>query len=82
MLENEVLRKTFGVKTHKITGEWRKLHTSELYAFYSLLNIIRNLKSRRLRRTGHVACMELSRKAYRVLVGTPEGKKTFRETET
>ena len=45
---------------------------------YSSPNIIRNLKSRRLRWAGHVARMEQSRNAYRILVGKPEGK-IFRE---
>ena len=55
MLVNKVLRKIFGSKRDGITGEWRKLHNAELYALYSSPNIIRNLKSRRLRWTGHVA---------------------------
>ena len=75
MFENKVLRKLFGAKRDEITGEWRKLHNSELHALYSLPNIIRNLKSRRLRWAGHVACMEQSRNAYRVLVGKPESKR-------
>ena len=62
------LRKTF-------TGEWRKLHNAELHALYSSPNIIRSLNSRRLRRAGHVARMEQSRNAFRVLVGKPEGKR-------
>ena len=65
----------FGTKRDEITGEWRKLHNAELHALYSSPNIIRNLKSRRLRRAGHVACMEQSRNAYRVLVGKPESKR-------
>ena len=46
VLENKVLRKIFGAKKDEITGEWRKLHNAELYALYSLPNIIRSLKSR------------------------------------
>ena len=49
---------------------------------YASPNIIRNLKSRRLRWAGHVARMEESRNAYSVLMGSPEGKNTFRETKT
>ena len=52
-----------------------KLHIPELHALYSSPNIIRSLKSRRLRWAGHVAHMEQSRNAYRVLVGKPEGKR-------
>ena len=72
MFENKVLRKIFGFKNYEITGEWRKLHNVELYALYSSPNIIRNLKSRRLRWAGHVARTEQSRNAYRVSVGIPQ----------
>ena len=73
MFENKVLRKIFGAKRHEIAGEWRKLHNAELHALYPSLHIIRNLKSTRLRWAGHVARMEQSRNAYRVLVWKPEG---------
>ena len=59
--ENKVLRKIFGAKRDEMTGYWRKLHNAELHALYSSPNIIRNLKSRRLRWVGHVARMEQSR---------------------
>ncbi|KAJ4443792.1 hypothetical protein ANN_05572 [Periplaneta americana] len=75
VFENKVLRKIFGAKRDEVTGEWRKLHNTELHALYSSPNIIRNLKSRRLRWAGHVARMGESRNAYRVLVGRPEGKR-------
>ena len=75
VLEIKVLRKLFGAKRDEITGEWRKLHNAELHALYSSPNIIRNLKSRRLRWAGHVARMEQFRNAYRVLVGKPEGNR-------
>ena len=70
MFENKVLWKISGAKRDEIAGEWRKLHDrpTELQALYSSPNIIRNLKSRRLRWAGHVARMEQSRNAYRVLV--------------
>ena len=55
VFENKVLRKIFGAKKDEITGEWRKLHDAELHALYSSANIIRSLKSRRLRLAGHVA---------------------------
>ena len=64
MFENKVLRKILGAKSDKITREWRKLHNAELHALYSSPNIIRNLKSGRLRWAGHVACMAGSRNAY------------------
>ena len=58
VFENKVLRKIFGTKRDEITEEWRKLHNVELHALYSSLNIIRNLKSRRLRWVGHVERIE------------------------
>ncbi|KAJ4438068.1 hypothetical protein ANN_14007 [Periplaneta americana] len=73
VFENKVLRKIFGVKRDEVTGEWRKIHNAELHEFYSSLDIIRNIKSRRLRWAGHVACMGESKNIYRVLVGRLEG---------
>ncbi|KAJ4436836.1 hypothetical protein ANN_16968 [Periplaneta americana] len=75
VFENKVLRKIFGAKSDEITGELRKLHNTELHSLYSLPDIIRNIKSRRLRWAGHVARMGESRNAYRVLVGRPAGKR-------
>ena len=63
MFENKLLRKIFEAKKDKITGEWGELHNAELHALYSSPNIIKSLKSRRLRWTGHVARMEQSRNA-------------------
>ena len=57
-----------------ITREWRKLHNEELNDLYSLPNIVREVKSRRMRRNGHVARMEEGRGVHRVLLGKPEGK--------
>ena len=59
----------------KVTGEWRKLHYEELSDLYSLLNIVRVVKSRRMRWAGHVARMGQGRGVHRVLVGKPEGKR-------
>ncbi|KAJ4450850.1 hypothetical protein ANN_02281 [Periplaneta americana] len=75
--ENKVLRKIFGAKRDEVIGEWRKLHNAELHGLYSTPDIIRNIKSRRLRWAGHVARMGESRNAYRVLVGRPEGIRPF-----
>ncbi|KAJ4443847.1 hypothetical protein ANN_05634 [Periplaneta americana] len=75
VFENKVFRKIFGAKRDEVTGEWRKLHNTELHALYSSPDIIRNIKSRRLRWEGHIARMGESRNAYRVLVGRPEGKR-------
>ena len=74
-LENKILRKTFDAKRDETTGEWRKLHNAKLHALYSSPNIIRNLKSRRLRWAGHVAFMKESRNSFRVLMGRLEGER-------
>jgi hypothetical protein len=65
----------FGPKRDKVTGEWRKLHNEELHNLYSSPDIIRQIKSRKMRWTGHVARMGKERKLYRVLVGKPEVKR-------
>jgi hypothetical protein len=57
VFENRVLRRIFGSNRDEITGEWRGLHKEELYAVYSLSNIIHVIKKGRVRWTGHVACM-------------------------
>ena len=69
------VRRIFGPKGDEVTGEWRRLHNKELYALYSSPNIIRVIKSRRLRWAGHVARMGERRGAYRALVGKPEGRR-------
>jgi hypothetical protein len=58
-----------------IMGDWRKLHNEELHNLYSSPNIIRMIKSRRMRWAGHVPRMGETRNAYRILVGKPEGKR-------
>ena len=61
-------------KRDEVTGEWRKLHNEELSDLYSLPNIVRVVKSRRMRWAGHVARMGQGRGVHRVLVGRPEGR--------
>jgi hypothetical protein len=75
VFENRVLRKVFGPKGDKVTGEWRKLHNEELNDLYPLPNIVRVVKSRRMRWAGHLARMWEDRGVHRVLVGKPEGKR-------
>jgi hypothetical protein len=70
-----VLRKIFGPKRDEVTGEWRRLHNKEIYGLSSAPNIVRGMKSRIMRRAGHVAHTGEKRCAYRVLVGKPEGKR-------
>jgi hypothetical protein len=74
VFENRVLRKIFGPKREE-DGSWRKLHNDELHSLYSSLNIVRVIKSRRIRWAGRVARMGQGRGVYRVLVGRPEGKR-------
>jgi hypothetical protein len=74
VFENRVLRRVFGPKRDEVTGEWRKLLNEELNDLYSLPNIVRVVKSRRMRWAGHVARMGEDSSVYRVLVGEPEGK--------
>ena len=69
VFENRVLRRTFGPKGYEAKGEWRRLHNDELYDLYCSPNTTWMIKSRRLRRAGHVASVEDRRHAYRVLVG-------------
>jgi hypothetical protein len=70
-----ILRRIFGPKRDEVTGEWRKLHSVELLNLYSTPDIIRQVKSRRIRWAGHVVRMGEERKVYKVLVGKPEGKR-------
>jgi hypothetical protein len=58
-----------GPKRDEVTGEWRQLHNEELHNLYFPPNIVRVLKSRRVRWVGHVACMGEERGMYRVLMG-------------
>ena len=58
VFENRVLRRIFGLKRDKVTGEWRKLHNEELNDLYCSPNIVRVIKSKRMRWVDHVARME------------------------
>jgi hypothetical protein len=74
VFENRVLRRIFGPKRDEVTGGWRKMHIGELQNLYSSSDIIRQIKSRRMRWAGHVARRGEGRKLNRVVVGKPEGK--------
>ena len=69
------MRRIFGPRRDEVTGEWRRLHNEELNDWYSSPNIVRVIKSRRMRWAEHVARMGEERGVYRVLVGKPEGKR-------
>jgi hypothetical protein len=75
VFENRVLRTIFWPKRNDVTGEWRKLHNEELHNLYSSPNIIRQMKSRRMRWAGHVVRVGRERNVYKVLVREPEGKR-------
>ena len=75
VFENMVLRRIFGPRRDEVMGEWSKLHNEELNDLYSSLNIVRVIKSKRMRWAGHVARMGEERGVYRVLVGKPEGRR-------
>jgi len=70
-----VLRRVFGPKRDEVTGEWRKLHNEGLRDLYSLHNIARVVKPRRMRWVVHVERMGEGRGVHRVLMGKPEGKR-------
>jgi hypothetical protein len=73
-LRKECLRKIFGPKREE-DRVWRKLHNDELHSLCSSPDIVRVIKSRRMRWAEHVARMGKGRGVYRVLVGKPEGKR-------
>jgi hypothetical protein len=74
VFENRVLRRIFWPKREE-DGSWRKLHNDKLHSLYSSPNIVRVIKSRRVRWAGHVVRMGDGRGFCRVLVGRPKGKR-------
>jgi hypothetical protein len=74
VFENRELRRIFGPKREE-DGSWKKLHNDELHSLYSSLNIVRVIKSRRIKCARNVARMEDGRGVYGVLVRMPEGKR-------
>jgi hypothetical protein len=57
MFKNRVPRKIFGTKREEVVGGWTRLHNEELRNFHASPNVIREIKSRRMRWAGHVACL-------------------------
>ena len=78
VLENRILRRIFGPKRDE-SEEWRSLHNEELHSLYLSPNIVRVIKSRRLRWAGHVARMEESRSAFKNVYRHTYRKETFRK---
>jgi hypothetical protein len=66
VFQNRVLRRIFIPKRDEVKGEWRQLHNEELHILYSSPNIIRQIKSRRMRWAGHVSRMGEEKNVYRV----------------
>jgi hypothetical protein len=75
---NRVLRGIFGPNGDEVTGQWRQLHSGELHNLYSSPDIIRQIKSWRIRWAGHVARIGKDREGYKILVGKPEGRRPKR----
>jgi hypothetical protein len=75
VFEYRVLRRIFEHNRDEVTGEWRKLHNEELSDLYSLLSIVRGIKTRTIRWAGRVARMGKGSGVYRVLVRKAEGKR-------
>jgi hypothetical protein len=75
VFENRVLRRIFRPKRDEVTGDWGRLHSGELHNLYPSPDRITQIKSRRMRWAGHVACMGEGRNVYRILMGKPEGKR-------
>ena len=73
MFENRVLRGISGSKRDEVTGEWKKLHNEELNDLYSSPNIVRAIKSRKIRWAGHIARIREKRGVYRVFGGETWG---------
>jgi hypothetical protein len=80
VFENRVLRRIFGPKRDEVTGERRKLHYEELHNLYSSPDIIRQIKSRRMRWAGHVARMG-EEKTVQSFGGKARRKETTRKTK-
>jgi hypothetical protein len=75
VFENRLLRRIFGPKRDVVTGDGRKLYNKELDNLYCLPSVVGMIKSRRVRFTGHVACMGENINESGILVGKPEGKR-------
>ena len=80
IFEKRILKRIFGPNSD-VNGEWRRLHNEELHSLYRSPNIVRVIKSRRLKWARHVARMEEDRSTFKILKGTPAGKRPRRRCE-
>jgi hypothetical protein len=78
VFEDRVLRRIFGPKKGEVAEEWRRLQSEELHNLKVLLNIVRVIKSKRIKWTGHVARMGELRNAYNILIRRTKGKRNFK----
>jgi hypothetical protein len=76
VFENRVLMRIFGPKREEDRA-WKKMHNNELHSLHSSPNIVRVIKSRRMRWAGHVARMREGRGVYSVLIARPKGKRSL-----
>jgi hypothetical protein len=81
MFENRVLRRMSGSEREEVTGEWRKMHSEELHNLYYSTDIIRLIKSRRMRCAGHVARMGEGRNVYRFWWESPRDKDHLKDQD-
>jgi len=76
VVENRILRRTFGPKRDE-NGEWRRIHNEELHSLYRSPNIVRVIKSRRLKWAGHVTGVKEGRRAFKILTIKHTGKRSL-----
>jgi hypothetical protein len=77
VFENRLLRRISGPKRDEMAGGWRKLLNENLHNFYSPPNVIRVIKSRKVRWAGRVAYMGETRDAYKMLLGKAGGRNHY-----
>jgi hypothetical protein len=82
VFENRVLRRVFRPKRDEVTGQWRKLHNEELNDLYSLLNIVRVVKSRRMKMGGACSTYGRGERCTQVVGGEARGKEATGGTQT
>jgi hypothetical protein len=81
VFETKVLRRIFGPKRDEVTGEWRKFHNEDLRDVDSSPNIIRMIKSRRMKWAWNIAQMGGEEDHVQVIGGKARGKETTKKTK-